>query len=645
MSTRPTTAKARPVALSAPTRKPIGGMPPRPMQQTARSQRAQGSASSSSSPYGDAAPQYSARDVCDDEQPSGDYSYDGGYDGNGNDIMADAADTRGGVSSPEVSMVKTETNKTAAMSTTAGQNTNAPEKTDDTTTDNGIKKVSLSKTTGKLRVVEPVGSSKPSFKPASDDGTYKPVLGNMEADGISAAALGTSTMTSGPARPNGAIDPRRWLQKRNVPTTVTPTPTTDVDSDNQMQVTASSTTVVVEEEVMQMFWLDACESNGVLYLFGKVALKDLTTPPTTNDSSTATATATTVKEYVSCCVAVHGSERNLFVLPRVISGGNGGFKADGKPIRACLVKVYKELSNILVPDIIPCSQGQAFRCKGVKRKYAFEHGEIPRDETEYLKVVYSAKYSVPNAKQCQGGEYIERIFGSTCSSLELFLLKRKIMGPCWITIRNPRTLSESMSWCTIEVGIENPKFITKTIQNEAPSSTPPLVSMCVSMKTVVNPFSHLHEIVALSALIHTKVDADSDAELNPQHMRRFTLIRQLGTTCGTTYPSTFPHDLQAELKRNIQASSHIQTFPNERAMLSSFFAKLQQEDPDILSSHNLFGFEFDVLLTRAIENKLSDWSRLGRLRRTRIPKNINDKDITSGRILCDTYKSAKEFLR
>jgi hypothetical protein len=33
------------------------------------------------------------------------------------------------------------------------------------------------------------------------------------------------------------------------------------------------------------------------------------------------------------------------------------------------------------------------------------------------------------------------------------------------------------------------------------------------------------------------------------------------------------------------------------------------------------------------------------LRRTKVPKGINDKDVTAGRIMCDTYKAAKEFLR
>ena len=52
--------------------------------------------------------------------------------------------------------------------------------------------------------------------------------------------------------------------------------------------------------------------------------------------------------------------------------------------------------------------------------------------------------------------------------------------------------------------------------------------------------------------------------------------------------------------------------PNERALLSFLMNKIQGEDPDVLVAHNLFGFDFDVLLTRAIENKLNTWSKIGR---------------------------------
>lgn len=55
----------------------------------------------------------------------------------------------------------------------------------------------------------------------------------------------------------------------------------------------------------------------------------------------------------------------------------------------------------------------------------------------------------------------------------------------------------------------------------------------------------------------------------------------------------------------------VQTMPNERALLSLFFQKLQQEDPDVLVAHNLMGFDFDILLSRAVHLKLATWSKVG----------------------------------
>lgn len=68
-----------------------------------------------------------------------------------------------------------------------------------------------------------------------------------------------------------------------------------------------------------MFWLDATEQNGTIYLIGKVAV-----PPacTGGDKSAAGATAASVgvrgtdHTFLSACVAVHGIEREVLVLPR-----------------------------------------------------------------------------------------------------------------------------------------------------------------------------------------------------------------------------------------------------------------------------------------------------------------------------------------
>jgi DNA polymerase alpha subunit A len=74
---------------------------------------------------------------------------------------------------------------------------------------------------------------------------------------------------------------------------------------------------------------------------------------------------------------------------------------------------------------------------------------------------------------------------------------------------------------------------------------------------------------------------------------------------------------------------------------------LQVQDPDVLISHNLYGFELDVILSRANTLKLATWSKIGRLRRTHNHnKGYFQKDgVAVGRVLCDTYLAAKEFLR
>lgn len=74
-------------------------------------------------------------------------------------------------------------------------------------------------------------------------------------------------------------------------------------------------------------------------------------------------------------------------------------------------------------------------------RYAFEDLDIPRDETEYLKVVYSAKHRAPPIEDiADGGKTFQRIMGAHTPPLEHFLLKRKLMGPSWIRIKNPRSV-------------------------------------------------------------------------------------------------------------------------------------------------------------------------------------------------------------
>ena len=81
---------------------------------------------------------------------------------------------------------------------------------------------------------------------------------------------------------------------------------------------------------------------------------------------------------------------------------------------------------VLTPSCIPKTQGAAWKAKLVTRSYAFDDPSIPREPTQYLKVVYDAQFPVPAEEVCMnGGRYFQKIFGAGASNLENFIVKRK----------------------------------------------------------------------------------------------------------------------------------------------------------------------------------------------------------------------------
>lgn len=71
--------------------------------------------------------------------------------------------------------------------------------------------------------------------------------------------------------------------------------------------------------------------------------------------------------------------------------------------------------------------------KAVYRKYAFDL-PISKNERKYLKVKYDFKF--PAFKADSSGNNFDCILGTTYTALELFIIKRRIYGPCWLTIKN-----------------------------------------------------------------------------------------------------------------------------------------------------------------------------------------------------------------
>lgn len=86
------------------------------------------------------------------------------------------------------------------------------------------------------------------------------------------------------------------------------------------------------QRTLRMYWLDYLETNGVVHLIGK-ALDKLT------------------GKYISCCVSIHGIERNLFVLPRA--------RRQGKCQSSC--RIYCELTKPI--GQMPTTLTKRFPCR------------------------------------------------------------------------------------------------------------------------------------------------------------------------------------------------------------------------------------------------------------------------------------------
>ncbi|XP_066455954.1 DNA polymerase alpha catalytic subunit [Eleutherodactylus coqui] len=383
---------------------------------------------------------------------------------------------------------------------------------------------------------------------------------------------------------------------------------------NEVQVDSSLLPLVTGEDgdqVFRFYWLDAYEDQynqpGVVYLFGKVWIESAET-------------------YVSCCVSIKNIERMVYLLPRETRIQLPSGKDTGVPVT--MMNVYQEFND----GIADKYKIMKFKSKKVEKNYAFEIPDVPAS-SEYLEVRYSA--DLPQLPQDLKGETFSHVFGTNTSSLELFLLSRKIKGPSWLEIKSPQLNSQPISWCKVEAMVAKPDLVN--VVKQVPP--PPIVVLSLSMKTVQNPKTHQNEIVALAALVHHKFPLDK-APPQPPFQTHF---------CVLTKPSDciFPYDHKEALKgKNL----NVEIALTERTLLGFFLAKIHKLDPDVIVGHDIYGFDLEVLLQRINLCKVPFWSKIGRLRRSTMPKlggrsGFAERNAACGRIICDIEISAKELIR
>ncbi|KIK93692.1 hypothetical protein PAXRUDRAFT_12489 [Paxillus rubicundulus Ve08.2h10] len=358
-----------------------------------------------------------------------------------------------------------------------------------------------------------------------------------------------------------------------------------------------------DDGALHMFWLDYLEHSGKLYLIGKVKDKTFNT-------------------WVSACLAIQGIQRNLFVLPR--------------PFQVVQEETEDGETKVVETDIVP-EKGDVYndferirrkvgikswKARWVKRNYAFDVSDVPK-ETEWMKVLYS--YEEPQIPMDACSPNVYKIFGTNTSIFELFVLKRKIMGPCWLTIQNAVVENQGISWCKLEASVADPKNVTP--MGDGALELPPLTIMSLSVRTVVNHIENKREVVCVSGRVWRDVQLDDPTPPEQFPCAVHTYVRPL---------DRFPPNFEARAKVN--GKGVISPMKNERMLLNSLLATFLKADPDVLVGHDFLGVSLDVLLGRMKDLKSEHWSHLGRFRRakwTPIGRQGTNLKFLSGRLLCD----------
>jgi DNA polymerase alpha subunit A len=101
------------------------------------------------------------------------------------------------------------------------------------------------------------------------------------------------------------------------------------------------------------------------------------------------------------------------------------------------------------------------------------------------------------------GKNFTKIFGTQQGPLERFIIKKKIMGPSWLSVKNFKRADNSKSWTKMEIIVNDMSHVEVadvTVKRPAPL----LRVLSLSMKTVVNATTHANEVILISGVFHSK---------------------------------------------------------------------------------------------------------------------------------------------
>lgn len=397
------------------------------------------------------------------------------------------------------------------------------------------------------------------------------------------------------------------------------TPSSPLTSQNANYTAKLDKELITESgDSFKMFWLDYCEVDHTLILFGKILTKE--------------------GNLVSGMVQINGCNRELYFLPRRFRMVDGEETED----EVTALDVHEEI----VPILMEQYNLDSIKAKPETMKYAFELTGVPK-QAEYLKLLLPFK--TPKNKHLVmpselEGETFSRVFGTNSNLFEAFVLQRNVSGPCWLEIsQGDFATIQNTSHCQVEVAVSSPNFISPINTNAPPP--PNLTIASIAVQTKLNIKQNKQEVVAVSVATFRDIPQDAPIEEDRKPNDIITLVRPVGAV-------SFPPGL-AQLAQ--KQGFPLKTLPNEKVLLNFLAALIKNQDPDVFVGHRLENISLDVLVHRMHDLNVTTWSTFGRRNRKQWPErfgrastgfnnNLQIREIFQGRLLCDVANEMGQSL-
>eukprot|EP00828_Plagiopyla_frontata_P026228 TRINITY_DN340_c0_g5_i1.p1 TRINITY_DN340_c0_g5~~TRINITY_DN340_c0_g5_i1.p1 ORF type:complete len:984 (+),score=152.17 TRINITY_DN340_c0_g5_i1:927-3878(+) len=194
---------------------------------------------------------------------------------------------------------------------------------------------------------------------------------------------------------------------------------------------------------------------------------------------------------------------------------------------------------------------------------------------------------------------------------------------------------EEYTWAQREIEVDNWKAIRCVPED---TRIPRFRVMSIAMKTQRDPITKQMEIQNIGITKITNFNLDAKSAKDCQKIEE-VIARK---------PDNLPEALLQQQIRQAKVKGLL--CKNEKGVIGALMSDILEFDPDFLVVHELYTKFFEGMFARIQRLNLNIVSRFGRLaKQISVPKNsqifFKCRNVTGGRLLCDTYSSLREMVR